>query len=41
MIGPLAEAGATWWEERQIPISEAIDRLAPVLRRIEQGPPDL
>ncbi|WOT36110.1 LLM class flavin-dependent oxidoreductase [Streptomyces coeruleorubidus] len=39
VIGPLAEAGATWWDERQIQTSEAIDRLAPVLRRIEQGPP--
>jgi alkanesulfonate monooxygenase SsuD/methylene tetrahydromethanopterin reductase-like flavin-dependent oxidoreductase (luciferase family) len=41
VIGPLAEAGATWWDERQIQTSEAIDRLAPVLRRIEQGPPHL
>jgi alkanesulfonate monooxygenase SsuD/methylene tetrahydromethanopterin reductase-like flavin-dependent oxidoreductase (luciferase family) len=41
VIGPLAEAGATWWDERQIQTSESIDRLIPVLRRIEQGPPGL
>ncbi|QXE34578.1 LLM class flavin-dependent oxidoreductase [Streptomyces sp. GMY02] len=41
LIGPLAEAGATWWDERQIQGSEELDRLAPVLRRIEQGPPVL
>jgi alkanesulfonate monooxygenase SsuD/methylene tetrahydromethanopterin reductase-like flavin-dependent oxidoreductase (luciferase family) len=41
LIGPLAEAGATWWDERQIQTSEALDRLTPVLRRIEQGPPVL
>ncbi|GAA2390004.1 LLM class flavin-dependent oxidoreductase [Streptomyces coeruleofuscus] len=41
VIGPLAEAGATWWDERQIQTSESIDRLEPVLRRIEQGPPSL
>ncbi|MEV0183470.1 LLM class flavin-dependent oxidoreductase [Streptomyces sp. NPDC050625] len=41
LIGPLAEAGATWWDERQIQTGEALDRLTPVLRRIEQGPPVL
>ncbi|MBO0516759.1 LLM class flavin-dependent oxidoreductase [Streptomyces beijiangensis] len=41
LIGPLAEAGATWWDERQIQTGEDLDRLAPVLRRIEQGPPDV
>jgi alkanesulfonate monooxygenase SsuD/methylene tetrahydromethanopterin reductase-like flavin-dependent oxidoreductase (luciferase family) len=41
LIGPLAEAGATWWDERQIQTSEALDRLTPVLRRVEQGPPVL
>ncbi|MER5257266.1 LLM class flavin-dependent oxidoreductase [Streptomyces sp. NPDC002855] len=40
LIGPLAEAGATWWDERQIQTSEGLDRLPPVLRRIEQGPPE-
>jgi hypothetical protein len=39
LIGPLADAGATWWDERQLQSSDQIDRLAPVLRRIEQGPP--
>lgn len=41
LIGPLAEAGATWWDERQIQTDETLDRLTPVLRRIEQGPPVL
>ncbi|MFD3579376.1 LLM class flavin-dependent oxidoreductase [Streptomyces sp. NPDC058644] len=40
LIGPLAEAGATWWDERQIQTNEGLDRLPPVLRRIEQGPPE-
>jgi alkanesulfonate monooxygenase SsuD/methylene tetrahydromethanopterin reductase-like flavin-dependent oxidoreductase (luciferase family) len=40
-IGPLADAGATWWDERQLQTSEDLHRLAPVLRRIEQGPPRL
>jgi hypothetical protein len=33
--------GATWWDERQLQSSDDIDRLVPVLRRIEQGPPRL
>lgn len=41
LIGPLADAGVTWWDERQIQTSEGLDRLAPVLRRVEQGPPVL
>ncbi|MFF4901767.1 LLM class flavin-dependent oxidoreductase [Streptomyces sp. NPDC001068] len=41
LIGPLAEAGATWWDERQIQTGETLDRLTPVLRRVEQGPPKL
>ncbi|MEU5291342.1 LLM class flavin-dependent oxidoreductase [Streptomyces umbrinus] len=41
LIGPLAEAGATWWDERQIQTGETLDQLVPVLRRIEQGPPAL
>jgi alkanesulfonate monooxygenase SsuD/methylene tetrahydromethanopterin reductase-like flavin-dependent oxidoreductase (luciferase family) len=40
-IGPLAEAGATWWDERQLQTSDHLHRLAPVLRRIEAGPPVL
>lgn len=39
LIGPLIDAGATWWDERQLQSSDEIDRLAPVLRRVEQGPP--
>lgn len=39
LLGPLAEAGATWWDERQLQTGQDLDRLAPVLRRIEQGPP--
>ncbi len=39
VIGPLIDAGATWWDERQLQGSDDIDRLAPTLRRIEQGPP--
>jgi hypothetical protein len=39
LIGPLIDAGATWWDERQLQSSDEIDQLAPVLRRIEQGPP--
>jgi alkanesulfonate monooxygenase SsuD/methylene tetrahydromethanopterin reductase-like flavin-dependent oxidoreductase (luciferase family) len=41
LIAPLAEAGATWWDERQLQIGEDLDRLTPVLRRIDQGPPTL
>lgn len=39
VIGPLAEAGATWWDERQLQTTDDVHRLQPVLRRIEQGPP--
>ena len=38
-IEPLAEAGATWWDERQLQGSEDLYRIAPVLRRIGHGPP--
>ena len=38
LLGPLIEAGATWWDERR-PIDDEITRLDPVLRRIEAGPP--
>jgi len=40
MLSPLREAGATWWDERR-PTDDDVDRLAPVLRRIEAGPPAL
>jgi alkanesulfonate monooxygenase SsuD/methylene tetrahydromethanopterin reductase-like flavin-dependent oxidoreductase (luciferase family) len=41
VITPLAEAGATWWDERQLQTSDDVHRLTPVLRRIEHGPPAL
>jgi alkanesulfonate monooxygenase SsuD/methylene tetrahydromethanopterin reductase-like flavin-dependent oxidoreductase (luciferase family) len=41
LIAPLADAGATWWDERQLQTSEDVQRLAPVLRRIHQGPSSL
>lgn len=41
LLGPLADAGATWWDERQLQGSDGIDRLDAVLRRVEQGPPAL
>jgi len=37
---PLIEAGVTWWDERR-PMDDEVDRLEPVLRRIEAGPPIL
>ena len=33
------EAGATWWDERQLQTSADLWRLDPIMRRIEQGPP--
>jgi alkanesulfonate monooxygenase SsuD/methylene tetrahydromethanopterin reductase-like flavin-dependent oxidoreductase (luciferase family) len=39
IIEPLAQAGATWWDERQLQTSHDVHRLTPVLRRIEDGPP--
>ena len=41
VIGPLAEAGATWWDERQLQSTPDLYQLTPVLRRIEPGPPAL
>ncbi|WP_226967231.1 hypothetical protein [Streptomyces phaeolivaceus] len=38
-IGPLRDAGATWWDERQIQSGPDLDRLPPVLGRVEAGPP--
>jgi alkanesulfonate monooxygenase SsuD/methylene tetrahydromethanopterin reductase-like flavin-dependent oxidoreductase (luciferase family) len=40
-IATLADAGATWWDERQLPDSEDLYRQSAVLRRIDQGPPGL
>jgi alkanesulfonate monooxygenase SsuD/methylene tetrahydromethanopterin reductase-like flavin-dependent oxidoreductase (luciferase family) len=39
VIEPLLEAGATWWDERQLQTSDDLHRLTPVLRRIDHGPP--
>ncbi|TCO43780.1 LLM class flavin-dependent oxidoreductase [Actinocrispum wychmicini] len=39
VAGAMAEAGATWWDERQLQASADLHRLTPVLRRVEQGPP--
>jgi len=41
LIAPLADAGATWWDERQLHSSDDVHRLTPVLRRIGQGPPSV
>ena len=38
LLGPLIDAGATWWDERR-PMEDEINRLEPVLRRIEVSPP--
>jgi alkanesulfonate monooxygenase SsuD/methylene tetrahydromethanopterin reductase-like flavin-dependent oxidoreductase (luciferase family) len=41
LLGPLRDAGATWWDERQVQTDPDHYRAAPVLRRIEAGPPRL
>ncbi|MFJ9081561.1 LLM class flavin-dependent oxidoreductase [Streptomyces sp. NPDC102384] len=41
VVGPLADAGATWWDERQLQTGGTIDSYEAVLRRIEAGPPVL
>ncbi|MEW2525608.1 LLM class flavin-dependent oxidoreductase [Streptomyces sp. NPDC047071] len=41
VVAPLRDAGATWWDERQLQSGPDLDRLAPVLRRVEAGPPAL
>jgi alkanesulfonate monooxygenase SsuD/methylene tetrahydromethanopterin reductase-like flavin-dependent oxidoreductase (luciferase family) len=38
LLGPLADLGVTWWDER-MPWTEDLERTEPMLRRIEQGPP--
>jgi alkanesulfonate monooxygenase SsuD/methylene tetrahydromethanopterin reductase-like flavin-dependent oxidoreductase (luciferase family) len=38
VVGPLAELGVTWWEERT-PWGDDLERAEPLLRRIDQGPP--
>jgi hypothetical protein len=37
LVGPLADLGITWWDER-MPWTD-LERTEPILRRIEQGPP--
>jgi luciferase-like monooxygenase len=37
LVGPLADLGVTWWDERR-PWDD-MERTGPTLRRIEQGPP--
>jgi alkanesulfonate monooxygenase SsuD/methylene tetrahydromethanopterin reductase-like flavin-dependent oxidoreductase (luciferase family) len=41
LIAPLADAGATWWDEREVQTGDDFDRIGPVLRRVDQGPPVL
>jgi hypothetical protein len=38
LVGPLADLGVTWWEER-MPWGDDLGCTEPILRRIEQGPP--
>jgi alkanesulfonate monooxygenase SsuD/methylene tetrahydromethanopterin reductase-like flavin-dependent oxidoreductase (luciferase family) len=38
LVGPLADVGVTWWDER-MPWGGELERAEPVLRRIEHGPP--
>ena len=40
LLGPLVEAGATWWDERR-PIDDDINRADLVFRRVEAGPPSI
>jgi hypothetical protein len=40
LVGPLADLGITWWDER-MPWGDDLERTEPILRRIEQGPPRL
>ena len=41
VLGPLADAGATWWDERRPQTTPDHYRAAPVLRRLDAGPPTL
>jgi alkanesulfonate monooxygenase SsuD/methylene tetrahydromethanopterin reductase-like flavin-dependent oxidoreductase (luciferase family) len=38
LLGPLADLGITWWDER-MPWGPDLERAEPILRRIDQGPP--
>ncbi|HJU01847.1 MAG TPA: LLM class flavin-dependent oxidoreductase, partial [Actinomycetes bacterium] len=37
-VGPLAELGISWWDER-MPWGADLERAAPIRRRIDHGPP--
>jgi alkanesulfonate monooxygenase SsuD/methylene tetrahydromethanopterin reductase-like flavin-dependent oxidoreductase (luciferase family) len=39
LLGPLQQAGATWWDERQLPTNPDHYHAAPVLHRVDAGPP--
>jgi alkanesulfonate monooxygenase SsuD/methylene tetrahydromethanopterin reductase-like flavin-dependent oxidoreductase (luciferase family) len=39
LLTPLQEAGATWWDERQLQTGPDLYRADAVLRRVEAGPP--
>ncbi|MFI7010446.1 LLM class flavin-dependent oxidoreductase [Streptomyces sp. NPDC050145] len=41
IVGPLADVGATWWDERQLQSGGSVDSYEAVLRRIEAGPPKI
>jgi hypothetical protein len=38
-LGPLQQAGATWWDERQVQSSPDHYSAEAVLRRVDAGPP--
>jgi alkanesulfonate monooxygenase SsuD/methylene tetrahydromethanopterin reductase-like flavin-dependent oxidoreductase (luciferase family) len=38
VVGPLADLGVTWWEERT-PWGDDLERAEPLFRRIDKGPP--
>ena len=39
VVAPLAEAGATWWDERQLRDSAEVHSMRVVSARVEHGPP--
>ena len=41
LIAPLRDAGATWWDEREVQTNPDHYRADPVLRRVAAGPPVL
>ena len=40
LVGPLADLGITWWDER-MPWGDDLEHAEPILRRIDQGPPHI